>query len=169
MPAAGPPTSRPSSKISSGSWPRKASSSGATPSDTRPRAANSRRRAPGCDARSPETSSGRKRAILESFLEVSDNLDRAVEAGRQAAAGDALLSGVELVRELLQSTLARHGVARIEAAGQPFDPTLHDAVATVPVTEPERDGAVVEVIKPGYAVGDDVLRPASVAVGKIQN
>ena len=110
-----------------------------------------------------------KRAILESFLEVSDNLDRAVEAGRQAATGDALLSGVELVRELLQSTLARHGVARIEAAGQPFDPTLHDAVATVPVTEPERDGAVVEVIKPGYAVGDDVLRPASVAVGKIQN
>ena len=107
-----------------------------------------------------------KRAILESFLEVSDNLDRALEAGRQAPAGDALLTGVEMVRELFLSTLARHGVARIEAAGQPFDPTQHDAITTVPVTEPDADGVVVEVIKPGYAVGDDVLRPASVAVGK---
>ena len=110
-----------------------------------------------------------KRAILESFLEVIDNLDRAIEAGRETAADSALLSGVELVQGLFLSTLERHGVTRSESAGQTFDPTLHDALATVQVTEPDKDGVVVEVIKPGYALADEVLRPASVAVGKVQS
>ena len=114
-----------------------------------------------------------KRAVLATFLEVLDDLDRAlgaaVDASGSGAGGKALLKGVEMVRGQFLATLGRHGVTRIEAAGQPFDPNQHDALSTIPVTDPSQDGIVVEVIKPGYAVGEEVLRPASVAVGKLQD
>ena len=114
-----------------------------------------------------------KRAVLTTFLEVVDNLDRALGAAADAAGSgapdEALLKGVEMVRGQFLATLGRHGVTRIEAAGQPFDPNQHDALSTIPVTDPAQDGIVVEVIKPGYAVDEEVLRAASVVVGKLQD
>ena len=111
------------------------------------------------------------RGVLGAFLEVVDNLDRAIEAGRETladAADAALLKGVVLVRDQFVTTLGRHGVTRIEAGDEPFDPNVHDALSTVPVTDPARDNVVVAVVKPGYRVGDEVLRPASVTVGKLE-
>ena len=100
-----------------------------------------------------------------------DNLDRAIEAGREISADTAdtvLLKGVVLVRDQFLATLDRHGVTRIEAENEPFDPNVHDALSTVPVTDPTRDNIVVAAVKSGYRVGDDVLRPASVTVGKLE-
>jgi len=111
------------------------------------------------------------RGVLGAFLDVVDNLDRAIEAGREISADTAdtvLLKGVVLVRDQFLATLDRHGVTRIEAADEPFDPNVHDALSTVPVTDPTRDNIVVAAVKPGYRVGDDVLRPASVTVGKLE-
>lgn len=108
---------------------------------------------------------GRRTIILE-LLDVVDNLDRAIEAGRGTHAGDPLLEGVAIVRDQFLSKLGGFGVSRIEALGAPFDPALHEAVTTVPVTDPAGDHVVCGVIRPGYRLGDDVLRPAQVAVGQ---
>jgi molecular chaperone GrpE len=107
-----------------------------------------------------------RREILADLLEVLDNLDRAIDSARQAASADALLQGVEMVRRQFLSKLESFGVRRIEVDRQPFDPTRHEAVSTVPAASPEDDGWVVGVVRNGYTIGEDVLRPASVAVGK---
>jgi molecular chaperone GrpE len=107
-----------------------------------------------------------RREILADLLDVVDNLDRAIDSARQAASSDALLQGVEMVRRQFLSKLEGFGVKRIDVEGQPFDPLKHEAVSIVPAATPEDDGRVVGVVRHGYAIDDDVLRPASVAVAK---
>src|SRR5689334_19238378 len=73
-----------------------------------------------------------KRAVLAELLEVLDNLDRAIAAARETPASvDTLLRGVELVRDQFLAKLEAFGVVRIDAVGQPFDATIHDAVSMV--------------------------------------
>jgi molecular chaperone GrpE len=107
-----------------------------------------------------------KRTILADLLEILDNVDRAIEAARTGAPGGALLQGVELVRSQFLAKLRSHGVSPIVSLGQPFDPALHDAVSTVTISDPAQDNTVVGIIREGYRIGDDVLRPATVAVGR---
>jgi molecular chaperone GrpE len=111
-----------------------------------------------------------KRALLVEMLDVVDNLERAVSSARStASAGDAaesVLRGVELVRDQFLVKLAGFGVTRLVAIGQPFDAGRHEAVTTTPVAEAAQDGVVVAVVKEGYAIGDDILRPAAVVVGR---
>ena len=107
-----------------------------------------------------------KRAMLGELLEVLDNLDRALDAGTTAQSVDALLQGVRLVRSQFLNRLESLGITTLDALNQPFDPTLHEAVTTVPVTSPEYDERVVGVVRPGYRIGNEILRPAMVAVGK---
>ena len=107
------------------------------------------------------------RGILAEMLEVIDNLDRAIDAARQTAPKDALVHGVEMVRDQFLAKLRGFGVTRLESQGQLFDPARHDAVTTVSVTEPAQDSQILGVIKEGYVMGDEVLRPASVAVGRL--
>lgn len=104
-----------------------------------------------------------RRALIVSFLEVLDNLDRALEAAAERS-GDPFVQGVSLVRQQFLNTLEGLGVKRIEPIGQPFDPARHEAVATVAASDPAQAGRVVGVVRPGYLIGDDVLRPAQVAV-----
>ena len=108
-----------------------------------------------------------RRALLVELLEVVDNLDRAIDAARETGAGDTLLQGVELVQQQFLATLEGFGVTRVAALGRPFDPARHEAITTVPVTDPAKDHTVVGIVKHGYAVGDEVLRPALVAVGQL--
>jgi molecular chaperone GrpE len=107
-----------------------------------------------------------RREILAELLEVVDNLDRAIDSARQGGSADALLQGIEMVRRQFLSKLEGFGVKRIAIEGQPFDPLRHEAVSTVPAASPDEDGRVVGVIRHGYTVGNDILRPASVAVAK---
>jgi molecular chaperone GrpE len=106
-----------------------------------------------------------KRALLTDFLEVVDNLDRAIEAADTSAGADALMAGVRMVREQFLARLQGHGISEIETLGQPFDPALHEAVAVVPASEAD-DDRVVGLVHRGYRIGDEVLRPAQVAVGR---
>ena len=108
-----------------------------------------------------------RRSMLVSFLEVLDNLDRAIEAAGKTPPTDALLQGVEMVRRQFLSKLESLGVKRINSEGAHFDPVKHEAVSTVPAAKPEDDGRVVGIIRHGYTIGDEVLRPASVAVAKV--
>lgn len=108
----------------------------------------------------------RTRKILESFLPVLDDLDRAVAAARKHVESQDVVEGMELVRRSLLSRLAQFGVKHAPAAGQPFDPQRHEAIALVPVADAAQDGKVIDVMREGYSIGDDTLRPAGVAVGK---
>jgi molecular chaperone GrpE len=107
------------------------------------------------------------RAILADLLDVVDNLDRAIDAARASAPGTALLQGVEMVRAQFLSKLDGLGVRVIDAKGKAFDPALHEAATTVPVTDPGQDAVVVGVIRQGYVIGGEVLRPAVVAVAAL--
>ena len=108
-----------------------------------------------------------KRSVLVELLEVMDNLDRAIAAATQSAASDqALLKGVQLVRDQFLAKLQGLGVTRLDALGQVFDTARHEAISTAPVGDPAQDNIVVSVVREGYAIGDDLLRPATVIVGK---
>ncbi len=116
-----------------------------------------------------------RRAVLVEMLEVLDNLDRAIDAAAEAFEGgeaaqnfEALLQGIIMVQQQFLSKLGGFGVKRIELDGQPFDPSRHEAVTTVPVPTKEDDGRILGVISHGYTIEEEVLRPAMVAVGKFQ-
>lgn len=105
------------------------------------------------------------------MLSVSDNLRRALDAipADMRAAADAglsaLIEGVEMTERGMLSALERHGVRKIEAEGQKFDPNFHQAMFEVPNTE-VANNTVVQVVQAGFAIGDRVLRPAMVGVSK---
>ena len=108
-----------------------------------------------------------RRTLLVDLLDVIDNLDRALEAaeGRADANAGPLLQGVRMVRDQFVAKLEGYGVREIEAIGQPFDPSVHEAVSIVPVGSSELEDRVAGVVRRGYRIGEEVLRPAQVAVG----
>jgi molecular chaperone GrpE len=108
----------------------------------------------------------RTRKLLESFLPVVDDLDRGIVAARRHAESADVVTGLELVRRSMLGRLAQFGVTHVVALGAKFDPHLHEAIALVPVSDAAQDGRVIDVMREGYAIGDETLRPASVAVGK---
>ena len=103
-----------------------------------------------------------RRSLIVSFLEVLDNLDRALEATTDTS--DSFVAGVSIVRQQFLTTLEGMGVKRIDPLGQAFDPALHEAVSSVPAQPGATPNTVVGVVRPGYLIGDEVLRPAAVAV-----
>lgn len=103
-----------------------------------------------------------RRSLIVSFLEVLDNLDRALDAAADKA--DPFVAGVSLVRQQFLTTLEGLGVTRIDPLGHPFDPARHEAVSSVPAPSGTPINTVVGVIRPGYLMGEDILRPAAVAV-----
>jgi molecular chaperone GrpE len=107
-----------------------------------------------------------RREMLSDLLEVVDNLDRAIDAGSKSSSAETLLQGIEMVRRQFLSKLEALGVKRIDSEGMQFDPTKHEAISTVPATSMDDDGRVIGVVRHGYTIGDDVLRPAGVAVSK---
>ena len=74
------------------------------------------------------------------------------------------MQGVSLVRQQFLTTLEGLGVSRLEPLGEPFDPALHEAVATVAANGTRPPASIVGIVRPGYLIGDEVLRPAQVAV-----
>jgi molecular chaperone GrpE len=100
------------------------------------------------------------REVVRDLLPVVDNLERAVAAlGDQ---GGQVVAGLEMVRGQLAGLLVGHGVEEIDAHGQSFDPTVHEAIAQVPSDHP--GGTIVEVVQKGYRHADQVLRPTRVVV-----
>ena len=104
-----------------------------------------------------------RRALLGAFLEVLDNLDRALAAAGDRAA-DPFVQGVSLVQQQFVNVLDGLGITRVNPIGAPFDPTQHEAVASTPADATTPVGHISGVIKPGYLMGGEVLRPAMVAV-----
>ena len=100
--------------------------------------------------------------LLSDLLPVLDNFDLAVQHA-DTSNPDAVREGVHLIHKQLFDSLFRLGLEPIEADGQPFDPELHEAVATEP-TDEAPDHTVLIVLQRGYRLGDRLLRPARVKV-----
>jgi molecular chaperone GrpE len=104
---------------------------------------------------------GAARDVIAGLLPVMDNLERAVVA--LEAHDEGVVAGIDMVRGQLAGLLAGHGVEEIPAAGHPFDPTVHEAIAAVP-SHDHAEGTVIEVVEKGYRHSDHVLRPTRVVI-----
>jgi molecular chaperone GrpE len=102
---------------------------------------------------------------IRRFLEVVDDLELALKNRPAEGEGAAWADGVELIYRKLSAILDAEGVSQIEATGEFFDPTLHEAITNEPHPEVE-SGRIIAVVKQGYRLGDRVLRPAQVRVAQ---
>jgi molecular chaperone GrpE len=109
-----------------------------------------------------------KQKIVLPFLEILDNLQRAVEASAQAGTVEHILEGIQLTVNLFRSKLQSIEVEPITALGQPFDPNLAQAVGAIPVKNEDQDGIVIEEVQTGYSMQGQLLRPAQVRVGRFE-
>jgi molecular chaperone GrpE len=106
-----------------------------------------------------------KMAFISSLLPVADNLNRAIAAAESGGSLDVLLNGVKGTAAGFENALMSAGVEGVPSVGEQFDPELHEAVDTIEV-EPERDGIVTSEYSRGYKIGDRLIKPARVQVGR---
>jgi len=102
-----------------------------------------------------------RRSLLERFLPVLDNLERALSAG----GGEGLRGGIEQTLKGFEAILSAEGVKTFDVAGKPFDPHVAEAIGTSS-SQDVPDDTVVEVAQKGYKLGEELLRPARVIVAK---
>jgi hypothetical protein len=102
---------------------------------------------------------------VSDFLEVADNLERAITSWKEGDKKDvqSVLTGVDLVLRLFRSKLERWSVTVLDSKGKPFDPYVHHAVSQVPSAN-VTPGTVLHEVQKGYWMGERLLRPASVVV-----
>src|SRR5690349_7551558 len=103
--------------------------------------------------------------LVAALLPVLDNLERSLAALDSGASAEKVVEGVQAIDRQLRSALAAANVERIDAVGQMFDPTIHEALGTVS-TEEAPEGTVVAQVEPGYRFQGRVIRPARVQVAK---
>jgi molecular chaperone GrpE len=103
--------------------------------------------------------------VAQALLESADELESALAAASEASGP--LVDGVRISLAALQKRVAELGAVRITVLGERFDPRLAEAVDLVPVAEPAQDDVVVQEVRAGYRIGERVLRPARVRVGRL--
>lgn len=108
----------------------------------------------------------RSQSLAQNLLNVIDNLERAIASPSESEDAQNLKKGIEMVYESFLYALKEEGIEEIDALDQPFDPTLHHAVQTVPVEKGQEADLVVQVYQKGYKLKDRVLRPAMVIVSQ---
>lgn len=106
-----------------------------------------------------------ERAMKE-LLPIVDDFERGIEATKDVDDPQSLKDGMELIYNKLVKYLGQNGVKAIESNGTAFDPDVHEAIAMVPVEDPEQKGKVIDTPTKGYTINDKVLRHAKVAVGQ---
>jgi molecular chaperone GrpE len=103
--------------------------------------------------------------LIKELLPVVDNLERALDHGRQAETPEAWLQGIDLVYQGFLKALAKFGVTPLESVGQPFDPNFHNAVMQEETTD-FPDCSIIKELQKGYLINQRLLRPAMVVVAR---
>jgi len=103
--------------------------------------------------------------VLKDLLPVFDNLERAIVHAEKATDVQSVAEGIKMVIRQFTDTLAKLGVERIEAVGQPFDPSLHEAIQQLETSD-FAPGTIAAEIQGGYRAQDRLIRPAMVVVAK---
>lgn len=106
--------------------------------------------------------------LVGELLQSVDDLDLALGHMKEVAEAAPLVEGVEMARSRFLAALERHGVEPIVPDGEEFDPNLAEAMQVEPVDSAGQDGKVIRTLRTGYRLGERVIRPARVAVGKRQ-
>jgi len=106
--------------------------------------------------------------FVTDFLPVLDDLERAIDAVSENAPREAVLEGIRSIANRVQNALANAGVEPVAAVGETFDPELHEAVDTAEA-DAEMDGKVISEYSRGFRMGDRLLRPARVKVGRARD
>lgn len=106
--------------------------------------------------------------LARTFLSILDDLDAAIKAMNVTKETEPVIKGLDLITQRIHSSLKEIGIEQIDAVGKPHDPNFHDAVAIHDVESAEKDGIVVEEFKKGYRLGEVLVRPSTVVVGKIK-
>jgi molecular chaperone GrpE len=112
---------------------------------------------------------GRHERLLLKFIDIMDNLDRALEAAQVNFASPPLVEGLILVRTQLLQTLKEEGLERIPVLGLTFDPHVSEAVATEPVSESEHHNVVIKELQRGWRLKDRIARPSRVVLGEYRD
>ena len=107
-----------------------------------------------------------RKQMVAGFLTIAEDLGRAVAAAGAGGSAESLIQGIQLIQGRFFQELASQGVVPIQAVGQRFDPSVHEAVMTREVADPAQDGVVVEELGQGYRLGEEMIRPSRVAVGR---
>jgi molecular chaperone GrpE len=102
--------------------------------------------------------------LVNRLADALDDLARFAHLDPADVDSKTLHEGVDLVERKVWKELENAGVTRIDKAGVPFDPNVHEAVTTQPAAKPEQDHTVGQVVQPGYKMRDTLLRPARVIV-----
>lgn len=108
----------------------------------------------------------RSQDLAKKVLPALDNLERAMAIEAKDEHSQNLKKGVEMVLESLRHALKEEGIEEIPAKGETFDPTLHQAVQTMPAQEGQEADTIVEELQKGYKLYDRVLRPSMVIVAQ---
>ncbi|RYD52744.1 MAG: nucleotide exchange factor GrpE [Sphingobacteriales bacterium] len=106
------------------------------------------------------------REAIQAMLPVLDDGERAEKMIESATDATAMKEGIQLVFNKLRNTMKQLGLRRMDSAGEPFDAELHEAITEIPVPNEAQQGAVIDVIEPGYYLNDKLIRHAKVVVGK---
>ena len=112
-----------------------------------------------------ERASGEKAKFIASLLPALDNLNRAIDAASGDASRESIVEGIRSIATSFEAALTSAGVEPIQSVGEEFNPELHEAVDTQE-TDAEMDGRVIEEYSRGFHLGDRLLRPARVKVGR---
>lgn len=103
------------------------------------------------------------RSLVEELVEIMDAFERALHEDHASEVPTPYREGIEMVHRKLTEALARYGLSRLEAVGQTFDPHFHEAL-TQELNEEYPSGVILDEVKPGYLLGERLLRPSLVRV-----
>ena len=103
--------------------------------------------------------------LINDLFPVLDSLEKAIESAALLEGGEVISEGVELSLKLFLEAVSKSGVLTIDPLGEPFDPTVHEALAAVP-NENAEPNTVMEVIQKGYSLNERLVRAARVIVVK---
>jgi len=106
--------------------------------------------------------------LVAELLCVVDDLERALDSGKETDDASALFKGVEMIHRNLTRMLEREGLERIDAVGKLFDPKFHEIVVKIPRNDCE-EGLVLEEVRRGFVFKGRVLRPCMVNVSCIED
>lgn len=107
-----------------------------------------------------------KAQVVKDLFEPLQNLRRSVEAMEAAGVESDVLSGIQMVGRNFMEAFERMGLERVAGVGTPFNPAVHEALSVLPVAIPAADGRIIEVFAEGYRVGETLIQPAKVIIGK---
>lgn len=105
--------------------------------------------------------------FMRGVLPVLDNLRLARESARSTKDIENVIEGIDLIQAGLANLLSGFGMKELDCVGEDFDPAVAEAVSVEESGEKEKDGKVLEVLQSGYMMGDMLIRPAKVKVGKL--